>query len=76
MRSEPVIVAGEVIGRTVRINLAEVEAIREIPGWPYHRALGVFWRRSQARNAILADAMRRPLIFRDDPRAVRVNPSA
>lgn len=52
-RSEPVILGGVVIGRTVRINLVEVVAILSLPDKKWDRSLGVFRRRSHAARAVL-----------------------
>lgn len=53
-RSEPVIMGGVVIGRTVRVNIAEVEAILALPDKKWDRSLGVYRRRNQAVRAVLA----------------------
>lgn len=52
-RTEPVTAAGQTIGRTVRINVAEVEAIVHQPDRPWDTAAGIYRRRNQGRAAVM-----------------------
>ena len=54
-RTEPVAAAGQVVGYTVRLNLAEVEAVLiGADAWDRpDRQLGIYRRRQTARRAIL-----------------------
>ena len=57
-RTEPVAAAGRVVGCTVRLNLAEVEAVLiGADAWDRpDRQLGIYHRRQNARRAILEAA--------------------